>query len=83
MALNLPSISYRRHRASMLMICNVLHENVGLHPPMFFHQQLSSIARGHNLKLFKPHAQKTVCSNFFLIRAIIAWNHTQFLIMYF
>ena len=41
---------------------------------MFFHQQLSSVTRGHSLKLFKPHAQKTVCSNFFSIRLINAWN---------
>ena len=56
----------------MLMIYNILYENAGLQPPMFFHQQLSSITRGHDLKLFKPYAQKTVCSNFFLIRAINA-----------
>jgi len=73
-ALNLPSLSYRRHRADMLMIYNILHENVGLHPPMFFHQQLSSVTRGHSLKLFKPHAQKTVRCNFFSIRSINAWN---------
>ena len=52
MALNLPSVSYC---ADMLMIC-------GLQPPMFFHQQLSSIIRGHKLKLHKPHTQKI---NFF------------------
>ena len=74
MALNLPSLSYRRHHADMLMVCNILHESVGLQPPMFFYQQISSITRGHNLKLFKPHAQKTVCSNFFSIRVINAWN---------
>ena len=73
-ALNLPSLSYRRHRADMLMTYNILHENVRLYPPTFFHQQLSSITRGHNFKLFKPHAQKTVRSNFFSIRSINAWN---------
>ena len=73
-ALNLPSLSYRRHRADMLMTYNILHENVRLYPLTFFHQQLSSITRGHNFKLFKPHAQKTVRSNFFSIRSINAWN---------
>ena len=49
----------------MLMVYNILH--VGLQPPMLLHQQLFSITRGHDLKLFKPHAQKTVRSNFFFL----------------
>jgi len=53
------------------MVYNILHKNVGLQPPMFFHQQQSG---GHDLKLFKPHAQKTVRKNFFSIRVINAWN---------
>ena len=66
-ALNLPSLSYRRHRADMLMIYNILHENIHLYPPMFFHQQLSSATGGYSLIIFKPHTQKTVGSNFFAI----------------
>ena len=58
--LNLPSLSYRRHRADMLMVYNILHGNVSLQSELFFHQQLSSITRGHSLKLFKPHAQRSV-----------------------
>jgi len=67
-ALNLPSLSYRRHRADMLMIYNILYENVHLYPPMFFHQQLSSITRGHSLKLFKPHMmlKRLFVATFFL-----------------
>ena len=68
-ALNLPSLSYRRHRVDMLMIYNFLHENVRLYPPIFFHQQLSSETRGHSI-----NTQKTVRSNFFSIRSINAWN---------
>ena len=74
MALNLPSLSYQRHCADMLKVYNILHEDVGLQPTIFFHQQLFSITRGHDLELFKPHAQKTVRSNFFPIRVINAWN---------
>ena len=74
MALSLPSLSFQRHHVDMLMVYNILHENIGLQPLMFFHQQLSSITRGQNLKLFKPHAQKIVCSNCFSIRVINAWN---------
>jgi len=76
-ALNLPSLSYRMHRADMLMICNILHENVGLYPPMFFHQQLSSVTRGHSIKLFKPHAQKTVRCNFFLLDQLMLGTNCQ------
>ena len=73
-AINLPSLSYRRHRADMLMVYNILHGNVSLQSEIFFHQQLSSIRRGHSLKLFKPHAQRSVRSNFFSIRSINDWN---------
>ena len=69
-ALNLPSVSYRRHCADMLMVYNILYGNVSLQSEMFFHQQLSSVTRGHSLKLFKPHVQ----SNFSSIRSLNAWN---------
>ena len=65
MALNLPSLSYRRHHADMLMVHNILHEIVGLQPPMFFHQQLSSIARGHDLKLFNLMLKRLFVVTFF------------------
>ena len=35
-ALNLPSLSYRRHHADMLMVYNILHGNVSLQSEMFF-----------------------------------------------
>ena len=56
----------------MLMVYNILHKNVGS-PSNAFHKRPSSMTTGHDLKLFKPHAQKIVCSNFF-IRLIDAWN---------
>ena len=58
----------------MLMVYNILHKNVGLRPLMFFHRQLSSITTGTISKLFKPHAQMIVRSNFFFIRVINTWN---------
>ena len=73
--LNLPSLSYQRHRADMLMVYNILRGSVSLQSEMFFHQQLSSVTRGHSLKLIKPHAQRSVRSNFFSIRSINAWNN--------
>ena len=71
--LQLPTLSYRRHHANMLMVYNILHQNVNLQPECFFHQNLSSVTRGHNYKLFKPHAQKNVQSKF-SVRTINSWN---------
>ena len=34
--LNLPTLSFRRFRADMIMTYNVLHNNVGLNPNEFF-----------------------------------------------
>ena len=33
------------------------------------------VTRGHNFKLFKPHAQKNVRSKFFSVRTITPWNN--------
>jgi len=53
------------------MIYSILDRNVNIEPEVFFHHQLSSTARGHSLKLFEPHAQNSVHSNFFSINP---WN---------
>ena len=53
--LNLSTLSYRRFRADMIMIYNMLHNNVNLDPNEFFQLRSNSITRGHNYKLFKPH----------------------------
>ena len=65
--LKLPTLSYRRHRADMIMVYNILQGNVNLQPGLFFHLNLSSATRGHDFKLFKPHAQKNVRSKFFSV----------------
>ena len=72
--LKLPTLSYRRYRADMIMVYNILHGNVNVQPATFFHQNLSSVTRVHNLKLFKPHTQKNVRSKFFSVRTINSWN---------
>ena len=73
--LKLPTLSYQRHRADMIMVYNILQENVNLQPELFFHLNLSSATRGHDFKLFKPHAQKNVRSKFFSVRTINSWNN--------
>ena len=63
MALNLPSLSYLRHCADMLVVAlQYLTQKCWFAASNVFHQQLSCMAKAgrHNLKLFKPHAQKTV-----------------------
>jgi len=52
----------------MLMTYNILHEIIGLDPPMFFHQQLSSVTRGHNLNLML----KTLFEAFFLLDQLMS-----------
>ena len=73
--LKLPTLSYQRHRADMIMVYNILQGNVILQPGLFFHQNLLSVTRGHNFKLFKPHAQKNARSKFFSVRTINSWNN--------
>ena len=73
--LKLPTLSYQRHRADMIIVYNILHGNVNLQPGLFFHQNLSSVTRGHDFKLFKPHAQKNFRSKFFSVRTTNSWNN--------
>ena len=70
--LKLPTLSYRRHRADMIMVYNILQGNANLQPELFFHLNLSSATRRHDFKLFKPHAQKNIRSKFFSINS---WNN--------
>ena len=73
--LNLPTLSYRRYRVDMIMTYNILHNNINLDPNEFYQLRSSSITRGHDYKLFKPHAQRLVRSNNFSVRVIDHWNN--------
>ena len=77
--LNLPTLSYRRYIADMIMTYNILHNNINLDPNEFFQLRSSSITCGHDYKLFKPHiaihAQRLVRSNNFSVRVIDHWNN--------
>ena len=42
------------------MTYNILHHNVDLNSFDFFQLCSNSITRGHNFKIFKPHAQTLV-----------------------
>ena len=73
--LKLPTLSYRRHRADMIMVYNILQGNVNLQPGLFFHQNLSSVTREHDLKFFKPNAQRKNVHSKFFVRTINSWNN--------
>ena len=76
LTLNLPTLSYHRYRADMIMTYgNILRNNINLDPNEFFQLHSSSITRGHDYKLFKPHGQRLVRSNNFSIRVINHWNN--------
>ena len=44
--LKLPTLSYRRHRADMIMVYNILQGNVNLQPGLFFHQNYVECHKG-------------------------------------
>ena len=73
--LKLPTLSYRRYHADMIMVYNILQGNINLQPGLFFHLNLSSATREHDFKHFKLHAQKNVRSKFFSVRTINSWNN--------
>ena len=73
--LKLPTLTYRRHQADMVMVYNIMQGNVDLQPEIFSHLNFSSVTRGQNFKLFKPHSQKNVRSKFFSVRTITPWNN--------
>ena len=59
----------------MIMTYNILHNNINLDTNEFFQLRSSSITRGHDCKLLKPHAQRLVRSNNFSVRVIDHWNN--------
>ena len=73
--LNLPALAYRRHRADMIMTYNILHHNLDINPSNFFQLHTSTATRGHNYKIYKPHAAKNIRNHFFAIRVINHWNN--------
>ena len=59
----------------MITTYNIFHNNVNLDSNEFFQLRVNSITRGHNYKIFKPHAQRLVRSHYFSHRVINHWNN--------
>ena len=72
--LAMPS-SWCRHQADMIMTYNLLHHNLDVDPTKLFTLWTASLTRGHNYKLYMPHAPKTIQNHFFTIRIINHWNN--------
>ena len=72
--LNLPTMTYRRHRGDMIELYKIMNEHydpeVAPHP-----SRREGITRGHSLKIFKERSRTRLRQNHLLIRAVDAWNH--------
>ena len=73
MALNLPTLTYRRKRGDMIMVFKIMKGIVDLNYTTFFKLNANN-TRGHKLKLFKQRSQLNVRRNFFSQRIVESWN---------
>ena len=71
--LNLPSLYYRRKHGDMILVYQLLHAGIDVHPGIFFDQATGS-TRGHKWKLKKPRAESRIRRNAFATRVVNDWN---------
>ena len=72
--LNLPSLYYRRRRGDMILVYQIFHAGIDVHPEVFFDRATHSVTRGHEWKLMKPWAESRVRRNAFATRVVNDWN---------
>ena len=72
--LNLPSLYYRRRRGDMILVYQIFHAGIDVHPEVFFDRATHSVTRGHEWKLRKPRAESRVRRNAFATRVVNDWN---------
>ena len=73
LALNIPTLKYRRDRTDMLQVFRIIHGIDRLNFDMFF-EKSQGPTRGHEWKLFKPRATNSIRKNSFSHRTINPWN---------
>lgn len=73
--LNLPSLDFRRKRFDMIQVFRIVHNIDDISMTTFFTFADNSGTRGHNLKLFKPKARKSLRQNSFGNRTVSTWNN--------
>jgi len=59
--LKLPTLTYRRHQADMIMVYNIMQGNIDLQPEIFFHLNLSSVT---TLNFSRPTPRRISEANF-------------------
>ena len=72
--LNLPTLEYRRKRFDIIQVFKIVHNSDDIDMKLFFSFTDNTHLRGHNLKLNKPRANKSVRINSFALRNVPVWN---------
>ena len=72
--LNLSTLDYRRKRFDIIQVFKIIHKIDDIDMNVFFSFDENTQLRGHNLKLKKPRANKSVRANSFALRNIPVWN---------
>ena len=73
-ALNLPTLLYRRIRGDMIKTFKILNNIYDSRVTNFLSKSNFSTARGHNFKLFVQHADFNIRKWFFSICIVDIWN---------
>ena len=72
--LNLPTLDYRRKRFDIIQVFKIVNKIDDIDMSTFFTFTENNQLRGHNLKLNKPRANKSVKLHSFSLRNIPVWN---------
>ena len=74
MALNLPSLVYRRKRGDMIQMYKIMNQLIRIDAGDLFTSQMSAFTRGHTQRVFKQHAKKNARVFSFSHRVTNDWN---------
>ena len=72
--LNLPTLDYRRKRFDIIQVFKIVNKIDDIDMCAFFTFTENNQLRGHNLKLNKPRANKSIKLHSFSLRNIPVWN---------
>ena len=68
------TLDYRQKRFDIIQVFEIIHKIDDIDMNVFFSFAENTQLRGHNLKLKKPRAYKSVRANSFALRNIPVWN---------
>ena len=72
--LNVPPLRYQCCRGDLIFTYRLFHNMLDMDSSSLFTLQSSSITRGHNLKIYKPHATCLPRRHFYSVRIKNDWN---------